>query len=349
MASVRIVVARRGRVEIHERPGPDLFVGRGPGADVAIDDERLAARHAHILVRRGRVIVTDLGRGRAGISRGDERVRAPIAVAPDEVLRLGDITMSLAVADPDRPSLVGRSVDGARVVEEHPTPDAGVRAYHLSDERWITVVAGAPRALAEPAEDDLDATFTLADGRVATVQSVGPQVPAAALFDAIDRGLVTLPVEASAVLACHLLEVVADYHQRRGPHGAIEPRRLHVGLDGTLRLWSPGPVVDLADPALEPFLAPERRYGLPPSLAADAYASGVLARRLLVGHDALAPLDAVLEPLFALRPTDRARHLDDVAQALVEATLAAGLDATYQHAARAIRVIAGPLSRPIVR
>ncbi len=340
MASVRIVVARRGRVEIHERPGPDLFVGRGPGADVRIDDERLAPRHAHVLLRRGRVIVTDLGRGRAGIARGDDRVRAPVAVAPDETLRLGDVTMRLAVADPDRPSLVGARVDGARVLEEHPTPDAGVRAYRLDDDRWITVV---------PQDEATEAgTLDLDDGRVVTVQSHGPQVPAAALFDAIERGLVAVPAEASAVLACHLAEGVAAYHRERGPHGAIEPRRLYLGLDGSVRLWSPGPIVDLSDPLLDPFLAPERRYGLPPSFAADAYAVGVHARRLLAGHPALAALDAVLAPLFEARPTDRPRHLDPIAKALAEATAQAGLDATYQHAARAIRVIAGPLSRPIV-
>jgi hypothetical protein len=340
MASVRFVVARRGRVEVHERPGPDLFLGRGPRADLTIDDDRLAERHVHVLVRRGRILVTDLGRGRAGLAREDERVRAPITVAPDEVLRLNDLRLSFSLADPDWPSLVGAQVDGARVAHEHATPDRTVRAFRLADERWITV-RREPRSV----DDGLE----LFDGRIAVVESEGPQIPATALFDALEAGLLTVPAEVSAVLACHLAEGVAQHHARRGPHGAIEPRRLHLGLDGSVRLWSPGPDVDLSEPLLDPFLAPERRYGLLPSLAADAYAVGVLARRLLAPHSNLGRLGEVLTPLFATRPQDRPRDLKAVAGALADATAASGLDATYQHAARAIRAIAGPMLRPIVR
>ncbi len=340
MASVRFVVARRGRVEVHERPGPDLFLGRGPRADLTIDDERLAERHLHILVRRGRILVTDLGRGRAALARGGERVRAPITVAPDEVLRLQDLRLSFAVADPDWPSLVGAEVDGVCVANEHATPDATVRAFRLADDRWISV-RRARRTLAT--------ALPLPDGRCAVVESEGPQIPATALFDALDAGLIAVPAEVSAVLACHLAEGVAQHHTRRGPHGAIEPRRLHLGLDGSVRLWSPGPDVDLADPLLDPFLAPERRYGLSPSLAADAYAVGVLGRRLLAPHPNLGRLREVLTPLFATRPQERPRDLNEVARALATATAEAGLDATYQHAARAIRAIAGPMLRPIVR
>lgn len=344
MSLVRFRVARRGRVEIHERSGPDVLVGSGPTADLRLLDEKVADRHAHVLVRRGRAIVTDLGRARAGITRKAERLRAPVAVQPSEVLRLGDITVQVAVHDDDERGLVGRFVDGARVTTELDGLDEGVRRFRLDDHR--EVVTHDDRDFEWPALPNAERLEI--GGRLLLLERLPEGVRAQALFEAVQQQLVSLPIEAAVVLACHLAEGVARHHAQHGAHGAIEPQRLHLGIDGSIALLVPGPKIDLSDPSLDPYLAPERRYGLAPSRAADAFAVARLARRLLADRPEAASLLGALEPAFATAPTDRDADLAALAARLRVRASASGLDATFQHAARATRLITARLARPLV-
>lgn len=305
MVLVRFEVARGRRVEIHERAGPDVIVGSGERADLRILDESVADRHAEIRVRRNRPIAVDLGRSRTGVSRGEERLRAPVAMLEGDRIRIGEIELSVSIAE--RRGLVGEVHEDTTVELELPSFDPGVRRYRLADRGELLV-----------AEDGATIRTPLPDG-----------ARLAALMVAMARGVIELPPEGGAALVALAAEAVARYHADRGPHGAVEPRRLHLGVDGTVTLLPPGPTIDLSDPVLDPYLTPERRLGISPSKVADGNAMRTIARRLLP----TAPDES---------------HPATLAQAVRADAHAAGLDPTQMHVARAAGVLAAATARPLV-
>jgi hypothetical protein len=170
---------------------------------------------------------------------------------------------------------------------------------------------------------------------------------------AVAQGRLHLPIEARVAIAAQVTDAVAAAHIVWGPHGGIEPRSVQLGLGGSVSLLRAGPRPrGFDDPERRPFLAPERCYGAPATIEADAFSAGAIARLLgAFDNDSGWPeeLRFTIARLRAEAPPERPRDLRCVARALREAACARGLDPSVAHVARVVRLLAPSLARPLAR
>src|SRR5262245_19238727 len=132
MALVRFRVASRGRVEIHEVAGSEIEIGRDESCVLVVHHSSVAPRHARVLVRRGRLILADLGVAKTGTTRGRGRVLAPVTLSPDDTFSLGEVAFSArSISDVDR-GLDDSASLGVEVRAEIDSADTGVRRYSVA-------------------------------------------------------------------------------------------------------------------------------------------------------------------------------------------------------------------------
>ncbi|MCK6546850.1 FHA domain-containing protein kinase [Myxococcota bacterium] len=366
MPLVRVRVEYRGRVELHEVEGPDVELGRDRRADVVLHHESVAPRHARLMLRRGRLILADLGLAKQGTTRGRERLFAPVALAEGEPFGVGEVSLAAWSVAPGDEGLSQRSIETSSVGVELESADPGARRYRVQ----LDDGARAELAIARPELRRVDAEAWLAKAR-ATGPGRPPQlVPLAwwgvherspylierlpeglrlaQLLDGVARGALTLPLEAVVVIIAQLAEAVAAFEQTWGVHGSLDPRMVHLGLEGAVVLLRPGPLATSPRAIEDAYLAPERRFGLPPTPSSDAFALGVLGKAVLGRRrDCPVRLRALCYWLAHVTPTSRPRDLTAIAAELRDAAQAASLDPTAGHVARAVRLLAPNLVRPL--
>ena len=371
MPRVRVRVAWGLRVEFHEVDSDAVVIGRDDEADLRIDHPSIADRHARLLTRRGRLILVDLRNQGKGIRLGQRRIRAPVTVEPTDRFELGEVQVEARITD--EAGLVGSEVGGWRVVSEMDSADLDVRRYHVlpgSGEAGHAELAAAcalvetaeverwyGRGREQSAETRKHIPGILGHGQHAgrpyLIEGVAGGVRLSSVTRAVSQSNLRLPAEAAVLILSQVLEAAAAYHAEWGPHGAIEPRLIQLGIDGSLSLLRPGPDPGgFEDPDRRPFLAPERKYGAPVSTAADAWAVGRLEPFLLGGGarpDWPAELHELLGHLCAPTPEPRPRGLSRVAGALRSAANRCGLDPSMAHVARVARLLASRAGRPLGR
>lgn len=332
----------------------EVSLGRAAEDDIEVDHPSVEPAHARVAVRRGRVLVIPSPKVRRRVQLDAHALRAPAIVPAGGVLGLGDVTVSVVEVSPDDVPLP--SLDGWAVLGERPAYDEQ-RRFAVCDDRGdlgeLSVARGAADVLAAWAER-VQASAGLTSfaamralglgghGHVELIEGLGRGVRLSAVLTAIARGAVQVPIEASVVIGHALLTALSTIHPVWGALGSLDPRAIHLGVDGRVSLVRPAPRVEAwQDPVRRRYLAPERRYGGPPTRAADVWAAGKILRELGARPGALRALGAE-EP--SARPLD----LQALAARVHADALAAGLDPSTTHVARLARLVVPP-DRPLAR
>lgn len=328
MSGIRVRLTWRGRSELVALPGPDVVVGSDPGCELVIDHRSVAGRHARLLLRRGRVIVADLGQSPTGITQGPDRLHAPVTLGPGQRVGVGDLSLEAWVGPP-----LSLGLD-----TEVDCPDPGLRRFAIRVEgQHGELLALEPGVDPGPWWARAQATVTPVGEQLFEPLPLGLRLER--LLSALDEGRVALPAEAYLVLAVGILSAFGPLHRHYGPHGLIDPRRIQLGLDGAVKLTLPGPVDHFRDPAQARFLAPERRYGLPKSHAADVYALGALLQTLRESGAHFPGWEGFGPALLAEAPEERPTDLQPAIEALRQGAHAQGWDPAAHHLARAVRLV----------
>lgn len=351
---LRLEISSGARVEVIVTARTELSLGSAPDDDVVIDHPSVEAGHARVAVRRGRILVIPSPKARRRVQLARHALRAPAVVEEGLQLGVGDVRVSaIEAASCDPPW----TPDGWSVAGERAWTDAQ-RRFEVRDahgdvgelgwaqatpdalDRWCARVAESSALAAFPA---LRALRRSSDIRgVELIEGLGRGVRLAAVLEAVARGAVQVPIEASVVIGHALLSGLAAIHPVWGALGSLDPRAVHLGVDGRVSIVRPAPVVaGWPDLARRHYLAPERRYGAPATSASDAWAVGRMLSDLGVRPGAWRVL-GVRDP--ELRPTD---HTVLAERVRVDA-LSAGLDPSTTHVARLARLVAPP-ERPLAR
>jgi hypothetical protein len=310
-AVVRLRVRSGARSELHTVPTGDVLLGRRPGCDLAIDHPSVAEEHARLLIRRGRLILVDLGTAPKGTRVGGRRLQAPIAMRDGAAFRLGDVHLNAWV-------------------EEQLSPWIGARVLDFRVEREIEAgERGVKRYLAR-AEDGRRSELVIAPGREPLLESSAEGIRLVAVVRAVARKL-RLPLEAWVAIVAQLAEAAGAFHRRGEVHGAIGPWLVQLGFDGSVNLLG----------------ASQRSRGQ--DAEADRLAVERLTRVLLGPEgrrraDWPAPFDPILTHLMA-----PASELVEVAGLLRGVAHAEKLDPSTAHVARVVRLLAPDLERPLAR
>jgi hypothetical protein len=364
MALVRLRVACRGQAELHEVDGPDIEIGRDPSCDLFVEHSSLAPRHARVLIRRNRLILTDLGTARTGTSRSGERVLAPVALTDGESFTLGDVSFAAWLAGEGDRGLRGRELSQGLVTAELASEDIRVRRYEvrMRDNTRAELAVSTPDvprpiALAWLARMKTSGSQVphlapllaceMIDGRPAILEAVPEGVRVSRLIEAAQSGMIGVPVEAMIVVLAHLAGAVAALGTSIRAHGAIDPAAVQLGMDGSIALLRPGPFPD--DRSLrDELVAPERRFSFEATPEGDAFALGKIGALLLSLADGCPPrMRAICSWLAHAEPRRRPADLGTLASELRLAAMRDGLDPTYGHVARAVHALAPTRSRPL--
>jgi hypothetical protein len=351
---LRLEIACGARVEVIVTARAELSLGSAPEDDVLIDHSSVEAAHARLAVRRGRILVIPSPKAHRRVQLERHALRAPAVVAAGSSLGLGDVRVTASeTASCDAPSgPVGWSIVGERPWTDgqrrfrvdHSGGDVGelVLTRALPDvlARWDVRARGSSAISAFPVLRELRVT---SDGQgVDLLEGLGAGVRLAGVLAAVARGAVQVPIEASVVIGHALLVGLAAIHPVWGALGSLDPRAVHLGIDGRVSIVRPAPLVQgWSDPARRRYLAPERRYGATATPESDAWAVG----RML--HD-LGARPAALRSLGAPDPEQRPRDLAALAEGVRADALRAGLDPSTTHVARLARLVVPP-ERPLAR
>jgi pSer/pThr/pTyr-binding forkhead associated (FHA) protein len=361
---VRFRIECRGRVELHEIEKDEIDIGRSASCDLTIDHATIAPRHARVLVRRGRLILADLGKTKIGTTRGRHRVVAPVALGPSETFGLGDVKIAASLVDDSLRSFVGMRILEGALVAELETSDRAVRRYRVAltdgDTGELALIdeGEAETGLAWFERTRSSRSFSphlpellglgRFDNRPYLVERVRKGIRLASLLDGIARDTVQPPIETLIATIALVARSVAAMNSAWGPHGAIDPRRVQLGLDGSVLLLRPGPHPSEVGTVADAYVAPERRICSQPTVPGDAFALGVLGKTILHRRsDCPTRIRAICYWLAHVDPARRPRDLEQVAGELQRAAQTAGLDPTFGHVARVARLLSPNLNRPL--
>ena len=342
---VRFAARAEHRVELAEAIGPDIRLGSSPECQVILHHPSVAAVHAHILSRRGRLIIRSSGHRRARISTGGTSLSAPVVVDPTSSLSIGDVEVrAWTTPHPGlNPRVLGRAIRGeiesrCRLARRYRldahkealfVPNAGVTQTWRARTEGVRASPSVHLALRQTVEE-------LDEGLLIT-ERVMEGLRLSALLDAARRGLFVLSPSAAVVVAGHAALGLSAYHSVVGPHGNLDPKHIQVGFDGSSVLVQHGP-----EPiSQQAYASTERRLGLPPSRASDTYAWARMAFELLTLAKAIAPARSILTPLLTEQPHPRLHDVSEAAAQLSATYFAAGYDAGAQDVGRLIRLLVG--------
>jgi len=106
--------------------GIETIIGRAEGSDVIINESLVSRRHARITIDAGRPCIEDLGSAN-GTFVNQQRLHGRAILFPGDHVFIGTCEMEIVrrVVE-ERPTLVDIDVD----IEQRPTPDSGVEAFH---------------------------------------------------------------------------------------------------------------------------------------------------------------------------------------------------------------------------
>lgn len=81
-------------------PGPEIIIGRSPSNECPIADETVSARHARLSYHHNQWWVEDF-RSTNGTFINDERVSVPTVIVSGDELRVGQVSLLIAISDKD--------------------------------------------------------------------------------------------------------------------------------------------------------------------------------------------------------------------------------------------------------
>jgi hypothetical protein len=317
-------------VERFDLEGPDVLFGRDPSADLRVEHPSIAPRHARLLVRRGRLILAELG---GLVAVGQARISAPTTLDEGETFRIGDVWITAWTSL--EPSAVGRSVGGATVLEEIDPVFSGSRRYRadLAAGAAEVSILGAGFDAHEverfcSASSKGGGAIETFEGRTAMIERSAPGIRLDRLIDAMRTGRVRPSIEVAVAIVRRLAERVTRFHDDVGPHAGLCPESVRLGMDGDVRLALPGPRP--LDPRSR-CASKSRRMGLEPSFADDAFAIRSIGREL--GGEDVAKL---LLPFAKARTRGAFR---EVVEGLPAASDRLEIDPSSGHVARVVRLL----------
>jgi S-DNA-T family DNA segregation ATPase FtsK/SpoIIIE len=100
-------------------PHGEVAIGRDLTAEICLDDPDLSRRHATVSSGRDGVTARDLGSTNGSTLDGVPLDGEPVRFAPGALLRIGESTVTLAVAD-DPPAAVRPAADGTAIINRPP-------------------------------------------------------------------------------------------------------------------------------------------------------------------------------------------------------------------------------------
>jgi class 3 adenylate cyclase len=106
-----VVIRQPGRTPIHLSVREPIEIGR-ECSGLLVDDPLVSRRHLELADVEGNVIVTDLGSSN-GTTMDGAPIAVPMPLRPGSVVGLGEITIELVPAAPERPPTVRATVLGA--------------------------------------------------------------------------------------------------------------------------------------------------------------------------------------------------------------------------------------------
>lgn len=366
MGWVRFRVAWRGLVELHEVLGQDLMIGSDPRCDLVITHPTVARRHAKVLIRRGRLLLLDVGQSKQGTTRGKERLAAPVTLAPGESFGVGEVQVRAWSIAAEERGLVGQELPQGRVVAELESFDPALRLYRVE-------AVGGRAELMVPQEAAQGVDFWRArlnralaarlapgtsllelDGAPALLEPIPDGIRLNFLLEAVEAGRCQLPPSMALLALFDLLEGLIALSGPFGPHGALAPCRAHLGTDGMISLLRPGPQTlpqrsDHSPPERGPLADPP---AVGPSAAADLYALGVILKRLTQasGPGGLAALNALAVWFCHADPSCRPASLEEAHAAAQEVARALpALGQARRQLANLVRLLCPDSSRTLGR
>lgn len=357
VSSLRLEIRCGPRSAVHVVEARELSIGAAPTDDVVLDHPSVEPGHARVALRRDRILVVPSPRAHRSVRVGPRVIGAPVVAPAGATIHLGEVTivatpLSLPPVVPPPGVVLDRERAAPDEVRRFEAHSATERALELAwatahaDDRtaWSDRVARSASvpALAplidwgstSPDEAQTDVAWVL--------ERVSRGVRLSVVLEAVARGALTVPREAAVIIVSQLAAGLTALQRSWGPHGALDGRLVQLGTDGRLVFLRPGPVLaGWSDRERRRYLAPERRRGGRPSLAADAWAVARIARDLGAPPGPWARLS---DPDPARRPTD----LTELAEQARRAAIGAGLDPSTRHLAQLVDLVF-PSERPLAR
>ena len=407
MAFIEVRAASGPRVQVFELHTNEACIGRDATCDLQIFESSLAPVHARLLVRRGQIILAPAPGCMKGIRLSDNISRSPIVLKERDVFELGRVTFAARYIDAESP--LGTAMDSYQVIRVLESEANSVRRYlaRSQDGEIVEITIVEAHVEASEAKQWLG-QIERCQGRNAylreivgsgyffrrpyCIERIGMNAAASELgrglrLSQIDRvvysDILCLPVEGIVAILAQVAHGLAELHTTWGPHGALEPRTIHLSEGGAVHLIRPGPNVHdrtteikpirsgdgsdhpagvhrlrevhqgarggLLDPTYS-FLAPERRMGLAASVEDDLWALGVLARHLLGRRprsDWPNALDDLLVPARNSTPEERGQNIEALGERLRDEAYRQGMDPSVSHISRLVRLFATDLSGPL--
>ncbi len=317
--------ARDEGVELH---GQAWSLGSSSACDIQIAHHSVAPIHAELTLRRGRFLLRGTATGR--VARAGARLQGPVVMAFGEGFQPGAVTVEV------------RTQPGPPIADLK--PHAG-RLGRLSTDRPFRCydaehgeVCWAPYA--PPGVVGLG----VGSGQI-WYQPFPEGVRLKALLDRLQDASLGPPAELAVVFVAELGRGLVAHHKIFGPHGSLGPQSVHLGVRGEVSLM-PAPL-DIG-PAIA-WMSPERAHGGPPSLGDDAFAFASLSMNLLRACGAPTGIWGPLSRLLQVDPGRRNADIMAVVGHVRARAEAAGLDASAQHLARVVRLLAADQRELLLR
>ena len=390
MAFLEVRAACGARANVFELHTEDASIGRDAECSLQMFDPSIAVRHARLMVRRGELILAPAPGCPKGVRLSERVLRSPVVLAAGEVFELGRVVFSARIIHGESP--LGQDLDGFEVLHELESEAKDVRRYRGHDafdkpveialledavpdkkgDAWLERMAYCAGRKSEHLREILGCgRFMGRPYAVERLEDAEVLPPGGLRLSQVERVVYTdalsLPIELVIAVLAQVAQGLASLHEHWGPHGALEPRTVLLGINGSVRLIRPGPLSipiremssepnskirtysALRDPSMS-FLAPERRMGQGASYSDDVWALGVLARHLLGRRprkDWPEALDDLLVPIRANTPELRAEAFEALGVRMRALAHTLGLDPSVSHISRLVKLLASDLSRPL--
>ena len=246
---IRVQVELNQRSEWCELDGQSWVIGGHHSCELRLSHASVADRHAHLLLRRGRLIVVDCGQAKRGTVVNGHRIAAPVVLGTQGCFGVGELWVK--VEHVEERCLEGiRLNDFGMVGIELPPGIGGVRRFQLSASKELVVAR-------EPIDVDAWAArvgncrtqhmtqallWTNIHGKPAVVESVPSGIRLSQVLRVEQTGLLHIPLAARGLIAAHIARALDQRSiEVSAPHGGVSSDMVHLSLDGQALLLVPGP------------------------------------------------------------------------------------------------------------